>query len=191
MNDFNDFPLDVENGEPVIATIAHWHEPAPLKGGFSIPACSYGVNLVVGGQFVRQLWGAGYAPEPIPIISHALWRVLNVVPATSLLEVEAMADFGLSWGPNGYVANRLSGRKLAERNLALWSLMQELQAAHQAGRWSFTPLPKKKADRWSLFKAKETDLLVARPATLKHKARHSPTPDTYPRGIAFLQGGTV
>lgn len=102
-----------------------------------------------------------------------------------------MADFGLYWGPDGYVANRLSGRTLAGRNLALWPLMQKLQAAHRVGRWRFMPLPKKATDRWSLLKAKETDLLVARPAALKHKAEHNPTPDTYPRGIAFLQGGTA
>lgn len=190
MNDFNDFPLDVEEGEPVIATIAHWHEPAPLKGGFSIPACSYGVNLVVGGQFVRQIWGIGYAPEPIPVISHALGRVLEIVPATVPLEVEAMADFGLYWGPDGYVSNRLSGRTLAGRDLALWPLMQKLQAAHQAGRWSFTPLPKKPIG-WSFVKAKETELVVARPAALEHKRTSSPLRGTYRRDIAFLQGGTV
>lgn len=190
MDNFDDIPLAVEDGEPVLASIAHWYETPPRKGGLSIPACTYGVNLVVGGRFVRLLWAAGYGPEPTPIISHALSRVLKIVPPSSPLTVETIADFGRYWGPEGIVANRLSGRTIAPRELALWPLMKTLQAAHGAGRWHFAPLPKKPTE-WSFLKAKEVAIIHAKKMALRHKAEFKPTPRTYPRGIAFLQGGTV
>jgi hypothetical protein len=190
MDNFNDTPLAVEDGEKVTATVVSWNEHPPKGGGFSIPACSYGVTLMIDGQIVRQLWGAGYAPEPIPTIAHAVGRVLTIVPATSPILVEALADFGRYWGAEGYVANRQSGRTTASRKLALWPLMQDLQTAQQRGRWRFTPLPKEMLG-FAFLEANEVARGLARQKALEHKAATEPTSLTYSRGVAFLQGGTV
>lgn len=192
MNQFHDAPLSIEEGRAITATIAHWGETPTKSGGFSLAACSYGAVLMVNGESVRQIWGAGYAPNPIPTIALAVSRVLEIVKSGSPITVNALGELGRYFGPNGIVARAtgLSGRsRNTGRKLSNWPTMKYLQAQYAEGTWRLVA----RSDMWGAQAFPDANNLarrIGKREALAHKATVNPTSADFPDAV-ILQGGAI
>lgn len=188
MDQFSDTPLSTYDAE-VIATVAHWGETPQKSGGFSLAACSYGVVITVNGEIVRQLWGAGYASNPIPTIALAVARTLASVTCAHPIIVRALEEFERYWGAGGIVAKaaKCSGRTSTGRKLAAWETMQHLQAQHTAGVWK----PQAWPNMWGAAAFPVANGIakgIGKQKALSHKAAFNPTSADHPDAV-ILQGG--
>lgn len=163
--------------EEIPAVIAHWVETPSRRGGFSIPASSYGIVVSPEASHGRPLWGAGYSSAMVHTLALAVQRLLREYPANRVV-IHAAGDMQQNFGPRGWMrsARNREGRKADGTPFAAYAKMLPVLDALDAGRWRLIAYTGDAIwDAPGYLEAKRIADTIGKDTALKHKAENSPT----------------
>lgn len=176
--------------EEIEAVIAHWVETPPKRGGFSIPASSYGILTSPEAHHGRQLWGAGYSSAMVHTLALAVQRLLREYPAKRIV-IHAAGEMEKNFGHRGWMRSARSngGRKPDGTPFAAYAEMLTVLDAMDAGRWRLIAYPGDAI--WGAsgyMEAKGIADTIGKDAALVHKAANSPTTLSYRLPVIIQEG---
>ncbi|MEO5759507.1 MAG: hypothetical protein ABIQ51_21930 [Mesorhizobium sp.] len=165
--------------DTVTAFVAAWHETSKPKAGFALNAASYGM-VTAGPSGNKAMWGAGYANDPVPMLAFAVKRLLDSLPESTKLVVNAHSQLMAYVGRNplGFVHSKsFSGH----------AVFREIAAALDAKHWILRSMTKGPLTG-ALMDATVLANGDGRWAALKHKREHDWAPHSHPP-VAIVKEG--
>jgi len=178
-------------GTPIHAYVVAWHEPPPpkdsLKGAFSpLPIGTYGA-VIDGLPDGAEMWGAGYANWPVPLIAIGVQRILRCLQPLGVRPIiHTHLEFWRHINPDrGHVRYpmKTGGKKRSGAPYSGWEAVADAAEALDRGDWSWqVPMSHLGELRSSRLAQEE-----ARLAGERHREKHHPARDEYPNPVIVVE----